>query len=312
MAGTDPTAPSEEIVDLLVKELTDGLTAEERALLTDAAAASALTQAYRRDVERAAAALTVAAAETDREPLPAALRARLEQDAAAFFTAAAASAPTPGSAPPAPAAAAWPQSSPAANDGTRQPGDRVRGDARRRPPAGGWWAAAACLLLALFAWYRTPQTVFVPIQSAQDEHPPARPTPAPQPTPGVERAELLARADTLKIPLAATKDPNAGGVTGDVVWDPVAQRGYMRFVGLPPNDPTAHQYQIWIFDGDRDQRYPVDGGVFDVPAEGGEVIVPIHHMIPVHVAKAFAVTVEKPGGVVVSAREHVVVLAQAT
>jgi anti-sigma-K factor RskA len=168
------------------------------------------------------------------------------------------------------------------------------------------------LLLALFAWYRTPQSVFVPVQSAHNESRPLEPTPAPEPTPGVERTELLAHSGTVKIPLAATKDPAAGGVTGDVVWDPVTQRGYMRFVGLPHNDPSAHQYQIWIFDGGRDQRYPIDGGVFDVPADGAELIVPIHHAIPVHVAKAFAVTVEKPGGVVVSARDHVVVLAQAS
>jgi len=32
----------------------------------------------------------------------------------------------------------------------------------------------------------------------------------------------------------------------------------------------------------------------------------------VRAAKAFAVTVEKPGGVVVSAREHIVALAQLT
>jgi hypothetical protein len=233
------------------------------------------------------------------KPLPLALRARLEREAAAFVGAAAVPA----------APASWP-GSPAANDGAAGAGDRARGSGRRASPAGGWWAAAACLLLALFAWYRTPTTVFKPVQVAGGERPSLPPPPAP--TPGVERAELLARADTLKIPLAATKDPAAGGVTGDVVWDPVAQRGYLRFVGLPHNDPSAHQYQIWIFDGDRDPRYPVDGGVFDVPADGRELIVAIHNVIPVHLAKAFAVTVEKPGGVVVSARDHVVVLAQAT
>jgi len=55
----------------------------------------------------------------------------------------------------------------------------------------------------------------------------------------------------------------------------------------------------------------VDGGVFDVPADATEVVVPIHAAIAVGAAQAFAVTVEKPGGVVVSAREHIVALAQA-
>jgi hypothetical protein len=308
MAGTDSSAPSDEIVDLLVKELTDGLTAEERAVLARAAD-DAATAAYRRDLQRAAAAMSLAVAATDATPLPDALRARLERDAAEFLAGAATATPPPGGAA---AAAGWSGSS-AANDAATEPARRAPIDAARRTPAGGWWAAAACLLLALFAWYRAPQTVFVPAPVAHTEPmPPSPQAPPPVPTPAIERAELLARADTLKIPLAATKDPAAGSVTGDVVWDPVAQRGYMRFVGLPHNDPSVHQYQIWIFDGDRDQRYPVDGGIFDVPGDGGEVIVPIHHVIPVHVAKAFAVTVEKPGGVVVSAREHVVVLAQAS
>jgi hypothetical protein len=69
-----------------------------------------------------------------------------------------------------------------------------------------------------------------------------------------------------------------------------------------------HQYQLWIFDAARDQRYPVDGGVFDVPANAGEVVIPIRASLMVRKPAAFAVTLEKPGGVVVSGREHVIVL----
>jgi hypothetical protein len=132
------------------------------------------------------------------------------------------------------------------------------------------------------------------------------------PTPAEERAALLARTESLKLTLGATKDPAAVGVTGDVVWDPITQRGFLHFIGLRPNDPRVRQYQAWIFDGARDKRYPVAAGVFDVPANSSEVIVPLHAALPVHVAKAFAVTIEKPGGVVVSALHHVVVLAAAT
>jgi hypothetical protein len=70
----------------------------------------------------------------------------------------------------------------------------------------------------------------------------------------------------------------------------------------------VHQYQIWIFDAGRDKRYPVDGGVFDVPANAAEVVIPIRATLMVRKPAAFAVTVEKPGGVVVSGREHVVAL----
>jgi hypothetical protein len=82
-------------------------------------------------------------------------------------------------------------------------------------------------------------------------------------------------------------------------------------VGLASNDPKVHQYQIWIFDAERDKRYPIDGGVFDVPADANDIVIPIHAALQVLKPAAFAVTVEKPGGVVVSARDHVVVLGAA-
>ena len=139
--------------------------------------------------------------------------------------------------------------------------------------------------------------------------PPIKPVEAPvPPTPEEERAALLAKSDSLKIPLAATKDPGGAGIQGDVVWDPATQRGFMHFTGLKPNDPAVHQYQIWIFDALRDKRYPVDGGVFDVPANSSEVVIPVRAALMVHKPAAFAVTVEKPGGVVVSGREHVIAL----
>ena len=50
---------------------------------------------------------------------------------------------------------------------------------------------------------------------------------------------------------------------------------------------------------DRDAR-PVDGGVFDVPAGAAEVIVTIDAKLAIARPTAFAVTLEKPGGVVVS------------
>ena len=80
----------------------------------------------------------------------------------------------------------------------------------------------------------------------------------------------------------------------------------MRFVGLQTNDPGSQQYQLWIFDGERDQAYPVDGGVFDIPAGTTEAVIPIDAKIQVHDAKAFVITMEPPGGVVVSDRSRVV------
>ena len=99
------------------------------------------------------------------------------------------------------------------------------------------------------------------------------------------------------------------GALGDVVWSSARQQGYMRFRGLAANDPTVAQYQLWIFDAERDEAYPVDGGVFDVPAAGGDVVVRIDPRLRVSRATAFAITVEKPGGVVVSSRKRLPLLA---
>jgi anti-sigma-K factor RskA len=83
----------------------------------------------------------------------------------------------------------------------------------------------------------------------------------------------------------------------------------MRFENLRLNEPNAEQYQLWIFDGSRDERFPVDGGVFNVTVREGEVVVPIHAKLPVRVPLSFAVTVEHTGGVVVSDRSRVGMIA---
>ncbi len=129
------------------------------------------------------------------------------------------------------------------------------------------------------------------------------------PTPSEARAQLLATAkDVTTLAWTATADDAAKGASGDVVWSASQQKGFMRFVGLAVNDPKALQYQLWIFDKNRDQAFPVDGGVFDI-TPSGEVIVPISAKLPVGEPVLFAVTVEKPGGVVVSKRERIVVTA---
>ena len=108
----------------------------------------------------------------------------------------------------------------------------------------------------------------------------------------------------------ATDDPSAVSATGDVVWSPAEQRGFMLFRGLQVNQPSSFQYQLWIFDASRDQRFPVDGGVFDIQAGAEEVIIPFQPNVPVSDAILFAITVEAPGGVVVSSRERIAVTAE--
>ena len=114
-------------------------------------------------------------------------------------------------------------------------------------------------------------------------------------------------ADLIRLPWTAT-DENSSA-TGEVVWRDSAGEGFMVFDGLAVNDPLLSQYQLWIFDTSAGDPHPVDGGVFDV-GEDQPVIVPIDARIPVTKAVMFAVTEEKPGGVVVSDRERLPLLAE--
>ena len=157
----------------------------------------------------------------------------------------------------------------------------------------GWYAAAVAIVIAAVAWWpefgRTPAT------------PPA--------SPDFLLTRLLEEPTTTQVQCSCTEDPLCRGEKscGDVVWNPDRGEGYLRLVGIEPNDPQEFQYQLWIVDSTRDERYPVDGGVFDVPSDCGEVIVPIRAALPVGSAALFAVSVEKPGGVVVSDRRFVAV-----
>lgn len=117
-------------------------------------------------------------------------------------------------------------------------------------------------------------------------------------------ADLETSADVIQAPWSATDDPAAAEAEGRVVWSGDLQQGYMVFRGLAANDPANEQYQLWVFDAERDARYPVDGGVFDIPSGVAEVIVPINVRVPVAAPTLFAITIEPPGGVVVSDRSR--------
>lgn len=152
------------------------------------------------------------------------------------------------------------------------------------------WALAALILLA---------TVIRDNQIA-----------ARRPTPFEQRQALLLEPETQRVAWTPTNDPAAMGISGDVVWNERLQRGYMTFHNLIENDPKLRQYQLWIFGANQDERFPVDGGVFDVPKGTVDLIVPITPSIHVAGVKLLAVTIEKAGGVVVSKRERIVSLAK--
>jgi hypothetical protein len=148
--------------------------------------------------------------------------------------------------------------------------------------AGPWLAAAACLTLAAVAWW---------------------PNPPEQDLMQVVNADPTSTAMTF----GEWDNPEVRGVRGECVWCERSQMGYLRFVNLPPNDPTKEQYQLWIID-ERGMGQRISGGIFDA-AEDGETVVPIKPGIRVRDAKAFAVTIEAPGGTWVSDMSRRVVIA---
>lgn len=158
---------------------------------------------------------------------------------------------------------------------------------RAPQPRSGWlqgagWLAAATLFIAL-VWQSAEQT------------PPA----IAEPTIAELREQLSTIDGTVTLTWGQSELSPFDGVRGDVVWNNERQQGFLRLVNMPANNPSVTQYQLWIVDPERDSN-PIDGGVFNVIAASGEVLIPIDAKLPVIDAKAFAITEERPGGVVVS------------
>lgn len=164
------------------------------------------------------------------------------------------------------------------------------------PPAFGWrkmmaspltgWAAAAAVLIGALVIPLLPGTV----------------------SPSLAESRLREEAPDL----IERKFEGLGsfkGTTGHVTWSDSKQQGYMTLRGIPMNDPQKAQYQLWIVDPKRDEA-PVDGGVFDIPADGSAVVIPIVAKLALSKPQAFVITLEQPGGVVKSKQEQVVALAK--
>jgi hypothetical protein len=251
-------------------------------------------------LEIAAAELSVALAETDAQAaMPASLRSKLEELAAAHIAAMRArsdeTSPVAMSGamrisriPSLPAAIAPTSSASAASSALAliptpwQPFIRTLSA----------FAAAACILIGAGIFYYS------------ISH-----------SPSAKRDALVAKANTTDgvvrwdwVPWTSEADSRAVKASGDVVWDTQAQGGFMTFAGLPPIDASKEVYQLWIIDADRPGEHPVDGGTFTVDASG-KVIVPFYARVKVGKPVAFAVTIERPGGVVVSDQKRKLTIA---
>jgi anti-sigma-K factor RskA len=169
----------------------------------------------------------------------------------------------------------------------------------------GWAAAAAaCVALAINIWITRNQ----PTPEIARVQTPAE-TPRPL-SPAEMRAQMMSSGIAM---INATWGPgnmkDVKQVSGDIVWSSEKQMGYMKLQGLPKNDPSRETYQLWIVDKTRDQKFPIDGGTFDVTSDG-EIIIPIDAKLKAVSPEMFAITMEKPGGVVVSKQEKVAAVAK--
>ncbi len=270
-ATTPPNA--DQVQELLALRATEGLSADDAAtcdrLLADDPALAEDAERY--ELAAAAAHLALAGDAIGAGALPAPLRVRLLADAKAHLQPSGTTPPMKLAGSP---AAGTPPATPAT---TRSPLLSLS--------AIGWYmAAAAAVALMFIIANRAPDTA--PINPAQAYNKLAK-------APGTVAAEWEFND--------ADGDIRFSNAQGEVIFNPGDQTGYMKLTGLPVNDPTQEQYQLWIVDASRagETTDRIDGGVFDINADG-EVIIPIHAAINAEQPVVFAITVEKPGGVVVS------------
>lgn len=263
----------ERLLELLADRAVQGLSAPEAAELERLLeiVPGARAEADAFDLAAAAADLAMAG---PIEPMPESVRAALRQQAESF--------------------AARPSRMNAIDPAVLATIGSADSERFRLSPFLGWLAAAACLAIALVGWFgRGPKSPPTPID------------------PAAARTALLAAANDVKRwNWTALGELQAANIAGETVWSTSRQEGYMTFSGLPVNNPNADQYQLWIFDPAQSDKTPIDGGVFNVASADGTVVVPMDPKLRVSDAAMFAVTIEKPGGVVVSDRSRLVLIAK--
>jgi hypothetical protein len=127
------------------------------------------------------------------------------------------------------------------------------------------------------------------------------------PDPDAVHDRLQSTDDKIEWTFRAEQDPAAAQAQGSVLWSSELQQGVLMLSGLEVNDPGASQYQLWVVDQQRDGPW-VPGAVFDI-ASAEEVRVAFEPALVIGEPSAFVITIERPGGVVLSKQEHVVLIA---
>lgn len=267
--NTSSSQPTNRLDELLAESMVRALLPDEIRELEELAGAE--TDSLIASAEQAAASASIAFAERDADvdPMPASLHMKLQEQAAAHFAGSSS------------ASAPFEDSRTLAGPGSERRANRLP-----------WLLTAAAGIIAVLGWL--PRFSSASVLSGEEM---------------LQGLVAEAPSDLLRLDWTVLEDPASSGASGEILWSDSEQRGYMRFRGLAANDAQQSQYQLWIFDDKTNTKHPVDGGVFDIPAGADEIIIAIDPKIRVKEAFQFAITVEKPGGVVVSERGRIPLLA---
>jgi len=108
--------------------------------------------------------------------------------------------------------------------------------------------------------------------------------------------ESRSRLDSLRI-AALNSQLEQAAAFGFAVFDPETDEGVIEVINLPAIDAESQDYQLWVVD----PQYPtpVDGGVIQVDEEG-HTRVRFSAGQPVNEVTAFAISLERKGGVPVA------------
>lgn len=277
----------EIIIDLLTKKATYGLDSIEQTQLDEYNSDASISEDE--TFEMAAAAVGLVGLRTN-EPLPAHLHARLMTSADTFF------------------ACGFPIAAIGEPDPVIHEEPEYQKVFAMEPVKRSWnwlgWAlaGAACIALAI----NIGLTRLNRAEVASVINPPSTPE---KESDQQLYAKLSSEPGSIKASMGVGNVKELKDISGDVVWSDTKQKGYMRLHGLPVNDVSKETYQLWIFDKTQDKATPIDGGTFDID-KNGDVLIPINAKLKAKQPEMFAITVERPGGVVVSKRDRIAALAK--
>lgn len=150
--------------------------------------------------------------------------------------------------------------------------------ARKTKPAWGGWAAAALLAVSAVWLWTTRDSLLKENAGYKDE---LAKISSDRNLANLQIASLEGQLETYK------------GTRAVVVWDPTNSQGQIQLANLPQLD-AEKDYQLWIVDPA--QKNPVSAGLIHRAADGSAK-VPFQPVQVISKAAAFAISVEKAGGV---------------